>query len=356
MITVDDVIRGLPRGQGEELVAPDYESDCECKGISDYRVGLYVESMKNHTTDEGYQIYQGLASAGYYLYAGMATDALHQERDVRWIMREPHPHTIVLQDKREWEGLTASKGFDNRESFINVKALKGRHDVFKLTILKDAQNRNAYHHESADEIGCHAWIVYYHSRIIKHVAPFVRERHLVRTYHTVDKDIVPPYTDKNRKNKALLSGAISGAYPLRQRLHKASAGKWDYRMHPGYGRTRCDTPEYIKALSHYKVAICTASKYGYATRKIIEATAAGCRVITDLPSNDILPGIDDNLTRVNPTSSASQIAQLVDALVKSYDPIDQYNYSEIAKTYYDYRKMGKKLADDIEAMRSGYNG
>jgi hypothetical protein len=32
----------------------------------------------------------------------------------------------------------------------------------------------------------------------------------------------------------------------------------------------------------------------------------------------------------------------------------QYNYAEAAKQFYDYRVMGRKLADDIENLRRNY--
>ena len=44
----------------------------------------------------------------------------------------------------------------------------------------------------------------------------------------------------------------------------------NYLSHPGYGRSKCFTPEFLKILSIYKVAICTVSIYGYAVRKIVE--------------------------------------------------------------------------------------
>lgn len=361
MITVDNVISALPRGRGDELPAPPYEPT----GFGP-NVGLCVPSMARHTSDEGWQLFLALKEAGYELcglnlHSRFENQAFGETWTVESLTNVGEvtrffPQTLVLQDKREWEGRTAGPGFDPRESFTNVDVLKDRRDVFKLTILKDAQHNPVYHRQSADEIGCHAWIVYYHPRIVKYLAPYVREQHLVRTYHTIDKEIVPQYTDQGRHKKALLSGAISGAYPLRQRIYKATLANVDTRLHPGYGRKGCDTPNYLKTLSHYRVAICTSSRYGYALRKIIEATACGCRVITDLPVDDVMPVIDGNLYRINPDMPMSQIVSVIDGLSKTYDPLTQYEWAEAAKAFYDYRVMGKKLANDIEKMRREYNG
>lgn len=361
MYTIDDVIRKLPPGRGIELSAPPYEP----VGFGS-DIGLAVPSMARHTTDEGYQLFLALEWDGYrlcgYDMTGQGRVPLTDVREIlhrRWI--DGQPRTIVLQDKREWEGKTAGPGFDQRERFTNVEVLRDRPDVFKLTVLKDAQHNNEYHRESADEIGCHAWVVYYHPRIVKHLAPFVREKHLVRTYHTVGRDKVPKFAmsgkfgTQPRKKRALLSGALSKAYPLRQHIRKHLPANCDYRMHPGYGRTRCDTPAYLQALSHYRVAICTCSIYGYALRKIIEATACGCRVITDLPVDEVLPVIDSNLVRVHPSISADSIGRLVERLCDEYDPAVQENFAEACMQFYDYRVMGRKLADDIERLRVSYN-
>src|SRR5690606_34111233 len=147
------------------------------------RLALGVESMRRHMTDEGWQLFAGLGRAGYLL---CGHDLPINRTDVRELLDEYGPSVVVLQDKREWEGLTADRSRDPRMRFRRVNALMQRQDVFTLTVLKDAHARPEYHRESAREIGCHAWVVYYHPRIVAHLAPYVRERHLVRTYHTVD--------------------------------------------------------------------------------------------------------------------------------------------------------------------------
>ncbi len=345
MRTIADTIKTLPSPNLPQLPAPLYTGT-----TGDPKVGLAVKSMQHHTSDEGFQIFAGLEAAGYnlrgYVYqlAGV---------DVPQILLDTKPGTVVLQDKREYEGRTAGPGFDRRETFTNVGALKERNDIWKVTVLKDAHQYPEYHRNSAEEIGAHAWITYYHPTLVHHLAPWTRTQHLIRTYHTVDAGLVPNYTPDERHD-VLLSGArLPKVYPLRERLwlSELNIGRL---AHPGYGRQRCFTPDYLRTLSRYRVAICTSSIYGYSIRKIIEATACGCIVVTDLPSDDILPGIDSNLVRISPDLPIPEVKVLLERLAKEYDPRRQKQFAEIAMAGYDYRVEGRRLAKAIEELRGNY--
>lgn len=350
MRTVQGTLAKFSATISPQLFAPVYSGT----GVGS-RLGLAVESMSRHMTDEGWQLFQGLEEAGYQLRGdGLPVSTT----DVTKILDEGDAAVIVIQDKREWEGLTADRSRDPSMRFTNVQALRERPDIFKVTVLKDAQHNPEYHREAAKEIGCHAWIIYYHPLIVSALAPYVRPEHLVRTYHSVDAKLIPPFHVNGRLSQALVSGALSGAYPLRSSICKAClAGRMDhvfYLKHPGYHRQGSATPEYLKTLSQYKVAICTSSRYGYALRKIIEATAAGCIVVTDLPEDEILPEIENNLFRIPSDSSPEFVDTLARGLCDKYTPALQEVFANRAKTYYDYRYLGKKLADDIETLRRNY--
>jgi hypothetical protein len=127
-----------------------------------------------------------------------------------------------------------------------------------------------------------------------------------------------------------------------------------YLRHPGYHRKGCCTPGFLQELGHTKVAICTASIYGYALRKIIEATACGCRVLTDLPEDEVLPDIDGNLVRIHRNTGHKDVVKVIQRLLDEYNPERQANYAVMAKEFYDYRPMGVKLANDIESLRRSY--
>lgn len=365
-LTVEQLIQTLPRVKCPVLPAPIYSPPT----ISDrvYNLGLAVESMRRHMTDEGWQIFDGLQHAGYELAGhNLATVACTEmggkqyldQTDVKSLLIRTMPTTVVVQDKREWD---YKKGDfrDPKAQFTNVDALRSAHDVFKVTILKDAQQRPEYHRQSADEMGVHAWIVYYHPKIVKRLAPYVREQHLIRTYHSISLDYAPTIGQIRSANKhgCLLSGAVSGAYPLRSALVRGinHLPETTYLVHPGYHRDGCATPKFLQVLCNYKVAICTASMYGYALRKIMEATACGCRVITDLPNDEILPAIDGNLIRVLPGITAKAMAHIIEKAIRQYDLNLQLEFAQKAQDFYDYQAVGRRLAADIESMRLSFNG
>jgi hypothetical protein len=126
-------------------------------------------------------------------------------------------------------------------------------------------------------------------------------------------------------------------------------------QHPGYGRNGCFTPGYIAALGRHKVAVCTSSIYGYALRKIVEATACGCYVLTDLPIDDVMPEIDDNLVRVSPNIPTDDVVDLIRSMIDAWEPERQRHFAEKAQSWYDYRAVGKRLAHDIEQLRGCHN-
>jgi len=350
--TIADIIRSTgPAEHLPELPAPDYaRPKTEEKG----RIVLAVKSMQDHMTDEGWQICLGLQLSFYNLVG----HGLHPNlTDVPEILRRMNPGVVVVQDKREWD-VRAGDFRDQRARFYGIECLKDRPEIFRLTVLKDAHQRPHYHRQSAEEIGCHGWIIYYHPQLVSHFAPYVRPKHLVRTYHSLDQRLVPPFNYKDRKG-AILSGAVSRThYPLRCRLvndtYKGHLPQVTVLPHPGYHRQGCQTATYLQTLNYYKVAICTSSVYGYALRKIIEATACGCVVVTDLPADDVLPGIDANLVRIHPDTPSEELSDLLSYLYRSYNHEKQYLLSLAAKRYYNWQDVGARLAHDIEELRSNY--
>ena len=349
MRDITETIAKLPSPDSPVLPAPPYRP---IDSPYDNSVVMFNKSMENHTTDESWQLMKSLQHCNY-LTAGHELEISNVHTPT--ILKSTNPSVVVMQDKREWEGLTAERRGVNPETFVDVKVMKDREDIFKLTILKDAQHRADYHRHSAEEIGCHAWITHYHPRIVKHVAPYVRKEHLIRAWHTIEPSLVPAYTANNREG-CIISGARGPAYPLRTILikHTNIIPNLHYLKHPGYRSTKCFTPEYLQNLSRYKVAICTSSKFGYALRKIIEATACGCRVITDLPVDESMPWIDGNLIRVNPEDGLAQVRKILPDLISSYSPRTQEAFATRAKSFYDWRESGVRLVGAIERLRTNY--
>lgn len=351
-LTLAELLPTLSPASCKRLKTPPYRPDDRGHTTLGRYVALAVSSMKDHMTDEGWQVMLGLEDAGYHLWGhGCPFDSVNVPR----ILEIEQPSVVVVQDKREWDVGDGRNFRDPRAAFQKIRTLKEREDLFKVTILKDAQNQPAYHRESAEEMGCHAWIVYYHPDVVARLCPYLRPGNLIRTYHTLDPAVVPPYSPAGRRG-CLISGALGGAYPLRSRLIREIdlLPHTEVLSHPGYHRQGCATSRYLQTLSHYKVALCTASRYGYALRKLIEATAAGCVVITDLPEEDELPAIDGNLIRVHPQAPTKQIAEIIRTCLEQYDPHRQRYYAREAIDWYDYGKEGLRLAAAIDRLREHY--
>lgn len=357
MRTIQSVIDRLPQGQCRKLLPrPQYSPIAKDIKLGEPNLNhwmLAVESMKYHMTNEGYEIALALEHSGYNL-CGKGFD--FDYTDVAAFLSYFDPEVVVLQDKREWD--PSQKDFrDPEAAFHNVQSLN-RKDLFNLTILKDSHQRGRYHRESAEEIGCNGWIIYYHPRIVKHLAPYVREEDCIRTYHSVNRDHIPDLRDPDiligRMNRALVSGALSGVYPFRRRIMDNLydlRGNTDYLKHPGYHRNGTHTDEFLQLITGYKVSICTTSVFGYSLRKIIESVACGCKVITDLPVDDVLPEIDPYLFRVTSETPINVLSSIIDFCIKEYNVDEALEAADKAQQYYDYRASGVRLANDIEDLR-----
>lgn len=352
---VNDVIERLGSSPPvARLPAPKYISPDQQIFSTRSKLGLAVESMKRHMSPEGWELFAGLELAGYRL-AGYNLPTLSGTTDVRQLVKKFNPSVVVVQDEREWRKSSPRDFRDERETYHNLFAIQERKDIFRLTLIKDAHQRPEFHRLSAERMGCHAWIIYYHPRIVTHLAPYVRPEHLIRTYHSVEPNHVPIFSTE-RRSGCILSGALGPVYPLRSRIQVGRESLPDlvWLKHPGYHARGCHTPDYLKKLSQFKVSICTSSIFGYSLRKIIESTACGCVVITDLPVDDVLPGIDANLVRVSPNISLTMLSGILRGLYERYDGERQEHFATIARSLYDWRRTGLTLAADIEKMRMTY--
>jgi hypothetical protein len=348
--TVADVLSRLPRGTTGQSPAPEYRPVYVGRALD---LGLCVESMRDHMTDEGWTLFKGLQNNGWRLtgapYGASELDfRITDCRDIANLL----PRSLLLQDKNEWD--VGGRDFrDASAGFQHTAELRGRRDIFKLIVRKDAHQRQDYNKESADEVGVHAWVVYYDPRVVHHLSPFMRPQHIIRTWHSLEPSLVPPFSAE--RSGVLFSGALGNAYPLRNRMQTMRLPECTYLPHPKYHRRGCATPEFLRTLSKFRVAVCTSSRYGYVLRKMVEATACGCTVFTDLPTDEVVPGIDGNLVRVHPDTPERTIVGVLKEMLHNWDAGRQRHFAEEAKRLYDWRATGARLAADIEALRRGYD-
>jgi hypothetical protein len=321
----------------------------------DYRLYFAMQDFERHVTSETAELQRGLATAGYDLCGkGYEFDW----RDAGRAVDADHPYTAILTDQREWDPRWPGC-FDASYGFTGIKELGRMDTVFRGTILKDAWSCHQLRYENHRDLNPHFYIYYYDADLMLAMCPWIRREQLILTCHTVDSPNLPKLDFSNRQGRALLSGALNPEYyPLRCKLAQDATRMllMDVRPHPGYGNRGCDTPAYLEALGRYRVAICTSSSLGLPLRKLIEATAMGCRVITDLPESEYMPYIDENFTRVSVDSSPYAIGELVAHLAATYDEEAQIALAARARHAYDYRRIAARLAERIETARINYQG
>ena len=102
-------------------------------------------------------------------------------------------------------------------------------------------------------------------------------------------------------------------------------------------------------MAGYKVSVATASLYGFALRKIIESVAAGCIAVTNLPESDVLPEIDGALWRVSQEAKIGEVEDAVAQAEAAWDLDAAIEWSKRACRFYDWRAVGQRLSDSIEA-------
>jgi len=306
-------------------------------------VVLANSDYKNHTTDEGEQLQQGLRTAGWIL-SGRHYDNLV---DVRAILDRYQPDIVFAQDVRDWDP-ASSVAFNKRIGFERVEALRDWHGLV-ATVVKDAGTFIDYQCDFAAKIRADAIVHYYHQKSILEPSPWLKSYRLVRTYHTVDKQLCDHIPIDEPRKKAILTGARSAIYPLRYKARRNCEHLGlDVQPHPGYGNRGCHTPKYLETLAGYRVHLATASRFKFALRKIIESVAMGTTPITDLPAYDVLPGIDAALIRVSPDIELDELRTIIDQAADQWDEEKAYFYAHLARTIYDWRRMGHLLDEGLK--------
>lgn len=125
---------------------------------------------------------------------------------------------------------------------------------------------------------------------------------VVHIPHCVDASVYSPRGvdwSRNRTTDCLVAGVLSDEiYPLRGRwaaLVRSKAIPGRVRLHPGYrlqGRQSIESQvrDYAMDLWSSKVLLTCSSIYRYALAKYVEAMAAGCIVIGDMPDDSRFRG------------------------------------------------------------------
>lgn len=300
-----------------------------------------------HMTNEGDQFQRGLESAGWTLVGPGFAEDCRGCRNVPAILARFRPTHVVVHDKRDWDPASPIS-FRKDVGYENIAALAGYDGGRKYAVVKDAATFDDYQERFCGEVGADAVVTYYHADCVDEHSPWLARYRKVRTYHSVDPDEVRSVDVRGPRRRCIVTGAVSGSYPLRALVVKnRTLLEVDRMKHPGYGNRGSKTQEYLRVLSRYKVHIATASRFGFALRKIVESVAVGCTVVTDLPARDVLPEIDGALVRVDPGISVTRLRSVVDAAEAEWNLDERLAWAAQAVERYDYRAIGARLSVDL---------
>ena len=298
---------------------------------------LALHDYRWHTTDEGWQLQEGLRRAGVELW-GKGYPAPCNELNIPKILDAAQPDVVIVSDPRDWTA--AQRGaWDEEAEFWEPEALR---DVPTVVVFKDAATSMKFQRAFHARTNADALLCYYHPRSVCAVAPWVEPERIIRAYHTIDAEAIPKF-GRERKG-AIVSGARNHqVYPAREDVC-SHAKEWgvDVLPHPGYGNHGTHVRQYYETLNRYKVSIATASKYAFALRKIVEGIACGCAVISDLPAYDELPAIDLAVTGAGNWPDTIKEAQ------RLWSPAIAQQWADIAKRRYHYPTECKRLYAEIE--------
>ncbi len=311
------------------------------------KVVLANSDYRNHMTDEGNQLQEGLCLNGWKL-AGFGYDGII---DAKRIIAEYRPDMIFVHDKRDWDRNNHGC-FNPRVHFDNIQQVGLDNSVVKVAILKDAATVKEYQEKFiCDELRADIVAAYYHLPTVKVLCPRVAPKNIVRIYHTIDRFAIPLYIKKNKGS--IVSGALSDAYPLRQSIVNQSVAMGiEVLKHPGYSNAGCRTLDYMKTLAQYKVSVATASRYGFALRKIIESVACECVTVTNLPKEDCLPLIDPAIIRITDADVAKPeiLRDILRREEANYSVEKARYYSAMCKAFYDYRIQSGLFDRQLEEL------
>jgi hypothetical protein len=305
---------------------------------------------KQHSTDEGDQLQEGLRLAGFRLVGyGYEDDCT----DVKTILERYNPEIVVIQAREDWD--ENSPGcFDKRVSFTNMSAL-ATHPSFKIHVVKDCPGAHDRRKAWCEEVKTDAILIYYHPNSVLSHSPWMANYPLIRHRHTIDPEAVRAWRTVANRLRGVVSGAISQrVYPLRTMVSNSAVMYGVEKMrHPGYGNIGSKSAQYIIGLSQYKVSVACSSVYGFNLRKILESAAAGCMVVTDLPEYDDLPWLNESLVRVRQGAQYNEVRKAIDDAAKKWSMQSAEHQRNMAIEHYDYVKCGKETAQKIIELSKG---
>lgn len=307
------------------------------------RVVLANEDYLCHMSDEGRQLQDGLAHAGWRLvYAS-------EESDVRRIVDRFRPTHVFVQDVRDWDPESPICKSRDDIGFRNVEVLQDP-AIRVSTVMKDAWGWQDLQREWYERAGVETVVHYYARDVVVGCSPWLDGYDLRRIYHSVDVDLCRSlWRSGADRKRGTTTGAQGKFYPLRQKIRKRRAALGlDLMPHPGHHNHGAHTPAYLDYLAGYKVHVFTGGHLQVAFRKHMESVALGLTPITTLHPEDVLPEIDGAMVRIEQDEgSLDGLHPLITECERSWNERERREYAERCWAYYDYRAAGLRLDREL---------
>ncbi len=321
-----------------------------------------LESFRRHMDNGRWLFQRGMEQRGYVSIGAGCPSPEVDMTDVRAAVERFDPGVVIMWPRYEWDHKEwVGNEVRPEHLFRDWKYLLERPDILRVAVWHDAGSARKQQQRWHEDFKPHVYLSWYHPDSVMPFAPYIKREQIVRTYHVIDAYNLPPV--REREGVAVVSGAHTlDTYPLRTKCVRWAAkgllgGGVDVARHPGYAEKGTKSNQYAEMLSKYRVAICTASSYGFALRKIFEATAVGCKAITDLPAYDKLPAIDDNLIRVSPSIPAGELRDVIRSAADTWNIGDQLLHAMRCRARYDYANEAVYLEEELTcratALRNG---
>jgi hypothetical protein len=310
---------------------------------------FWLEPFARHMDGLCWLLMRGLALAGWQV-VGHGFPAPGDTTDVIGAVVRFAPRCVLFWTGPEW-GTSRPEhralGVTDAHVFRGWERLKSDHPrILRGTFIVDAGSNREAQRDWHIRLRPHVYLSPYHPTSVVRLNAHILREQIIRYHHPIEPEQLPAV--EPRDGRCVISGATGTCYPLRcaakVAAHRGALGHGITVIeHPGYHDHGNASVDYARTLALSRVALATSSVYGFALRKHIEATAVGCRVVTDLPEFDRLPEIDENLVRVRRDVPMPRLAQLILQLADSWQLEVQRVRATQARAFYDYRAVGARI-------------
>jgi len=308
-----------------------------------------VRAFRNYASDTAYLIQRGLELQGFTVF-GRGFPGRRDCTDMRVVCEREKPDVVFCEEWNTWNPDMPQPPAKD-VGFTNYDWLGRQPHIFRATKHADPWGHPEKHAEWHRRFNPDVILVRYEVPRVLQIAPYLDEKRLLRIHHSVTREYCPEITSASRDRVCLLSGAVNPRiYPMRARLWREvrELPRWEdvfsIRPHHRWSRTGGSAvPAYMRDLARHKVMFVGTSRWHVAFKKHYEGTAAGCIVVTNLPTSDRVPIIDENLVRVPDTISAAELRDLCLGLADAWDEERQRELARRTIGRYDYRQEAWRI-------------